>query len=139
MPSRTAHTAFPTRTDTFLTDIMHKHRRATDAIVLALLAAALVCTGAHAAIFWAYCAVDFWCYYFGLWVLQRGGASLQVLSSSIALPMQQLFLCARPLVGRWAEDFFWGDGLALVLVLHGFGVYQGMSPEGRASRRGALP
>ena len=95
------------------------------------------CTGAHAAIFWAYCAVDFWCYYFGLWVLQRGGASLQVLSSSIALPMQQLFLCARPLVGRWAEDFFWGDGLALVLVLLGFGVYQGMSPEGRASRRGA--
>ena len=49
VPSRTAHTAFPTRTETFPTDIMHKHQRATDAVVLALLAAALVCTGAHAA------------------------------------------------------------------------------------------
>ena len=92
------------------------------------------CTPAHAAVFWAYCCVDFWCYYVGLWVIQRGDASLQVLSSAIALPLQQLVLCARPIVGKFAERFFWGDALALVLVLVGFGVYQGLSPEGKAAR-----
>jgi hypothetical protein len=80
-------------------------------------------------------AVDFWCYFFGLWVIQRGGASLQVLASAIALPLQQLVLCS-PIVGKWHEGFFWGDGVALVLVLLGFGTYQLLSPEGRAARRG---
>ncbi len=36
------------------------------------------CSTAHAALFWSYCAVDFWCYFCGLWVIQRGGASLMV-------------------------------------------------------------
>ena len=91
------------------------------------------CGASHAAVFWAYCTVDFWCYYFGLWVIQRGGASLMVLSSAIALPLQQLVLCS-PLVGKWSESFFYGDGIALALVLVGFGVYQACSPEGRAAR-----
>ena len=59
---------------------------------------------------------------------------MQVLAAAVALPVQQLVLCARPLVGRWAESFFWGDGVALILVLLGFGVYQLLSPEGRAAR-----
>lgn len=92
------------------------------------------CTAGHAAVFWAYTCVDFWCYYFGLWVIQRGGAALLVLVTAVALPLQQLVLCTRPLVGRWAEDFFWGDAVALLLVLVGFGVYQGLSPEGKAAR-----
>ena len=92
------------------------------------------CTPGHAVVFWAYTCVDFWCYYMGLWVIQRGGASLLVLVTAVALPLQQLALCARPLLGRWAETFFWGDAIALLLVLLGFGVYQGLSPEGRAAR-----
>jgi len=91
------------------------------------------CSSTHAALFWSYCGVDFWCYFCGLWVIQRGGASLMVLSSAIALPLQQLVLCARPIVGRWAEPFFWGDGVALVLVLIGFVINQAVSPEGRAA------
>ena len=63
----------------------------------------------------------------------HGGASLQVLASAIALPLQQLVLTS-PLVGVWREDFFWGDGIALALVLGGFGVYQALSPEGRRAR-----
>ncbi|KAL1528290.1 hypothetical protein AB1Y20_009647 [Prymnesium parvum] len=91
------------------------------------------CGADHAIIFWSYCAVDFWCYYFGLWVIQHCGASLMVLASAIALPLQQLVLCS-PMVGRWSESFFWGDGLALALVLVGFCVYQAFSPEGREAR-----
>ncbi len=64
-------------------------------------------------------------------------ARRQVLSSAIALPLQQLVLCAQPLLGARAESFFWGDGLALGLVLVGFAVNQGCSPEGRAARRPA--
>ena len=45
--------------------------------------------------------------------------------------------CAQPLLGARAESFFWGDGLALGLVLVGFAVNQGCSPEGRAARRPA--
>lgn len=86
-----------------------------------------------APLFWAYCAVDFWCYFFGLWVIQRGGASLMVLSSALALPLVQIVMCT-PLVGRWRAHFFWGDGIALALVLAGFVVYQG-SREGQAARQ----
>ena len=67
------------------------------------------CHAGHAVAFWSYCSVDFWCYFFGLYVIQRGGASLQVLASAIALPLQQLVLTS-PLVGVWRESFFWGDG-----------------------------
>jgi hypothetical protein len=59
-----------------------------------------------------------------------------VLTMAVALPLQQLLLCLRPLLGRWSEHFFWGDALSLVVVLLGFGVYQ-ISPEGRAKRRDA--
>jgi len=93
------------------------------------------CSAGHAAIFWSYTCVDFWCYYFGLWVIQRGGASLLVLASAVALPLQQLVLCAKPVLGKWAESFFWGDGVALLLVLAGFAIYQGLAPEGVAARR----
>jgi hypothetical protein len=70
-----------------------------------------------------------------LWVIQRGGASLLVIASAVALPLQQLILCARPLLGWRAETFFWGDAVALCLVLLGFVIYQGLSPEGRLARR----
>uniref|UniRef100_A0A7S3C3Z2 EamA domain-containing protein n=1 Tax=Haptolina ericina TaxID=156174 RepID=A0A7S3C3Z2_9EUKA len=93
------------------------------------------CGPIHAIIFWCYCAVDFWCYYLGLWLIQRFGASMMVIASAIALPLSQLVLCLRPIVGKWTEDFFWGDGLALVLVLAGFMVYHCYSREGQADRR----
>ena len=55
-----------------------------------------------------------------------------VMASAVSLPLQQLMLCS-PLMFAYKESFFWGDGVALVLVLLGFCVYQ-MSREGRASR-----
>lgn len=70
---------------------------------------------------------------FQLWVIQRGGASLLVLVTALALPLQQLVLCARPLLGSLAETFFWGDAVSLALVLVGFMVFQ-TSAEGRAAR-----
>ena len=60
---------------------------------------------------------------------------MMVIASAIALPLSQLVLCLRPIVGKWTEDFFWGDGLALVLVLAGFMVYHCYSREGQADRR----
>lgn len=70
-------------------------------------------------IFFAYCAVDFCCYAYGLIVIQNGGANLMVISSAVALPIQQLILCL-PFMGIYRESFFWGDAVALILVLIGF-------------------
>lgn len=92
------------------------------------------CGTEHAALFWAYCFVDFHCYFFGLYVIQKGGATLMVLTTAIALPLQQLVLCLKPLLGKWSERFFWGDALSLVLVLLGFAAYQLYSPEAKAAR-----
>ncbi len=81
------------------------------------------CDATHALVFWFYCLVDFHTYLFGLLVIRSAGATLMVLASAIALPLQQLVLCAHPIVGRWAESFFWGDGAALAFSLVGFGVF----------------
>ena len=59
-----------------------------------------------------------------------------VLASAIALPLTQLVLCCRPLLKSYAEDFFWGDGFALLVVLLGFSCFQACAPEGRAARQG---
>lgn len=92
------------------------------------------CHTGHAVVFFVYCSIDFWCYFAGLYVIQRGGANLMVVATSVALPLQQLVLCSSVLVTkRWVESFFWGDGVALALVLAGFLVYQA-SREGRAAR-----
>lgn len=80
-------------------------------------------------IFFLYCAVDFCCYGFGLYVIQNGGANLMVISSAVALPVQQLVLCLS-LLGVYKETFFWGDTVAFVLVLVGFLVHQVLSPDG---------
>ena len=53
-----------------------------------------------------------------------------VISSAVALPIQQLVLCL-PFLGIYRESFFWGDAVALVLVLIGFLIYQVLSPEGK--------
>ena len=53
---------------------------------------------------------------------------------AVALPLKQLVLCS-PLVGSYAEAFYWTDFLALALVLVGYTVYQGCSPEGHAAQR----
>ena len=65
-----------------------------------------------------------------MYVIQNGGATLMVISSAVALPIQQLVLCL-PLLGIYRESFFWGDAVALVLVLIGFLIYQVLSPEGK--------
>jgi len=75
-------------------------------------------------IFFGYCSIDFWCYFFGLWVIQKGGANLMVITIAIALPLQQLVLCTKFLLGKFSETFFWGDSVALILVLFGFCLYQ---------------
>ena len=56
-------------------------------------------------------------------------------ASTLAVPLQQLVLCLPFIVGRWAESFFVGDAVALVVVLAGFAVYQFLAREGRAARR----
>jgi len=80
-------------------------------------------------IFFAYCAVDFCCYGYGLYVIRNGGAREMVISSAVALPIQQLIL-TLPLLGVYRESFFWGDFVALVLVLGGFVIFQVLAPEG---------
>ena len=85
--------------------------------------------------FFAYVAVDFSCYLWGLVVIRRGGAGLMTAASTLALPLQQLVLCLPFLVGKWAESFFAGDAVALAVVLGGFCVFQFWSREGRAARR----
>ena len=57
--------------------------------------------------------------------------------TAVALPLQQLVLCARSLLGSLAETFFWGDAVSLALVLLGFMVFQALSVEGRAARHPA--
>ena len=47
-----------------------------------------------------YCSVDFWCYFFGLYVIQKGGANLMVMASAISLPLQQLVLCTPFLMAK---------------------------------------
>lgn len=60
-----------------------------------------------------------------------------VLATAIALPLEQLVLCVSWLVGKWAESFFWGDGIALVLSLLGFGIYsKGNAHGGGGGGRG---
>mmetsp|Transcript_26263 Transcript_26263/g.52678 ORF Transcript_26263/g.52678 Transcript_26263/m.52678 type:complete len:206 (-) Transcript_26263:66-683(-) len=95
--------------------------------------AASGCTAMHAATFWSYLLVDFIAFYLGLWIIRRFGASFKSFLAGATLPLQQLVLCS-PLVGRWAERFFWGDGVALCLVLTGFAIYQGCSNEGREAK-----
>jgi hypothetical protein len=91
------------------------------------------CTPAHAGLFWSYSLVDFATYYLGLFIIQRFGASLKTILVAVALPLKQLLLCS-PLVGAFAETFQWTDCLALVLVLAGYSIYHGCSPEGHAAR-----
>ena len=87
------------------------------------------CGPFNAIIFFVYCSVDFWCYFFGLWVIQKGGANLMVVTIAIALPLQQLVLCMKILLGKYSELFFWGDSVALVFVLLGFLLYQSAQPN----------
>ena len=44
-----------------------------------------------------------------------------VIASAISLPLTYLVLCIKPFMGKLAETFFWGDAVALALVLGGFG------------------
>lgn len=83
-------------------------------------------------IFFAYCCVDYLTYGFGLYVIRNGGAREMVVASAVALPLQQIVLCL-PFLGIYSESFFWGDAVALLLVLAGFLVYQALSPEGALS------
>ena len=96
------------------------------------------CSGSNSVIFFTYCVVDFCCYAWGLFVIQKGGANLMVLASAIALPLQQLTLCIPQIMGKYTETFFWGDATALALVLAGYCVYQFLSIEGKKAR-GLLP
>ena len=41
-------------------------------------------------LFFVYCTVDYTTYAMGLYVIQRGGANLMVLTSAIAVPLQQM-------------------------------------------------
>ena len=91
------------------------------------------CSWSNTLIFFVYCSVDFWCYFFGLWVIQLGGANLMVMATAVALPLQQLVLCS-PLMFSYEESFFGGDAVALLFVIVGFAVFQ-CSREGKRIAR----
>merc|ERR1711988_1967304 len=48
------------------------------------------CNWLNPVLFFSYCAVDYTCYAWGLYVIQRGGANLNALAGAMALPLQQL-------------------------------------------------
>jgi len=70
----------------------------------------------------------------GLYVIQKGGANLMVISNALSLPLQQLVLCSSVLVGHYQEAFSLWDGVSLILVFAGFLIYQMLSPEGLKAR-----
>ena len=110
-------------------------------------------------LFFVYCTVDYTTYAMGLYVIQRGGANLMVLTSAIAVPLQQMAFALHfvlpgklyqpvvytdraprtapalaPLLDRAASSYG-GCGcatvVALVLCLSGFAVYQKFNVEAK--------
>lgn len=91
------------------------------------------CSWVNPLLFFSYCIVDYTCYAWGLYVIQRGGATLMVLASAISTPLTQVaYALPIHLVG-FREELKWTDGVALVLVVGGFIIYQVFAPEGRFS------
>eukprot|EP00911_Craspedida_sp_UC1_P001918 UC1_evm1s1475 len=67
------------------------------------------CNWQNPLIFFTYCCVDYCCYAYGLYVIQRGGANLMMLASAIAIPLTQLVFAIEPLMGRFTENFSYTD------------------------------
>ena len=84
-------------------------------------------------LFCAYAAVDFSCYFCGLYVIQKMDASMNAIASAVALPLQQLVFCL-PFLGKYKSNIFGSDFGALALVLLGFVLHLALSPEGRGER-----
>ena len=80
------------------------------------------CDGANTAMFFAYTTVDFSCYFCGLYIIRRHGASLMVVASAVALPLQQIVFCL-PFLAQYQERLYRTDGAALASVLLGFVMY----------------
>ncbi len=85
-------------------------------------------------LFFVYCAVDYSCYAMGLYVIQRGGANLMVLTTAISVPLQQMaFAMHFVLPGNLYQPLVYTDIVALVLCLGGFFIYHHFSKEGALS------
>ena len=82
------------------------------------------CDWRHPFFFFTYTVVDYCCYAYGLYVIQKGGANLMVLASAIALPLSNLAFCIRPIMMGRTEKFHPTDAIALVLAVVGFGIYE---------------
>jgi hypothetical protein len=74
--------------------------------------------------FFTYTVVDYCCYAYGLYVIQKGGANLMVLASAIAVPLSNLIFCVRPIMMGRTETFHVTDAIALVLAVVGFVIYE---------------
>jgi hypothetical protein len=56
-------------------------------------------------LFFTYTDIDYCCYVYGLYVIQKGGANLMVLASTIALPLSKLTFAIRPIMMSRTEQF----------------------------------
>ena len=53
-----------------------------------------------------YCLVDYTCYAFGLYIIQKGGANLMILASAVSVPLSQIIFSIHPLLGSFAGDMY---------------------------------
>ena len=78
----------------------------------------------------AYCFVDFYVYFIGLYVIQKYGSSTMAVASTLQIPIQQAVYCSF-LVRKYIERFYLSDLFALILVLVGYYLFEFSMLEGR--------
>eukprot|EP00039_Didymoeca_costata_P004885 m.76833 g.76833 ORF g.76833 m.76833 type:complete len:389 (-) comp12584_c0_seq1:261-1427(-) len=93
-----------------------------------------LCDWTSTVLFFVYCAVDFTQYGFGLFVIQRGGANLMVLATTVSIPLAQAVFSIKPIMLSQYSAYKYTDGIALALTIAGFCMYQFLSPEGKRER-----
>ncbi len=81
------------------------------------------CDSSNTYLFFAYCFVDFYVYFIGLYVIQKYGSSTMAVASALQIPIQQAVYCSF-LVGKYVEQFYLSDLFALILVLVGYYLFE---------------
>ena len=86
------------------------------------------CDTSNTYLFFAYCFVDFYVYFIGLYVIQKYGSSTMAVASALQIPIQQAVYCSF-LVGKYIEQFYLSDLFALILVLVGYYLFEFFSAK----------
>ena len=81
------------------------------------------CDSSNTYLFFAYCFVDFYVYFIGLYVIKKYGSSTMAVASALQIPIQQAVYCSF-LVGKYIEQFYLSDLFALILVLVGYYLFE---------------